>query len=127
MATNVYRVLVKIGLFKRYGRQSEFNKIVGIRATYTCNFPLLVVINLQEKTTQTIDRIEEVIIGKALDEISVISMEISYTKQEVVKSLLRKYNHIFVWRKEQLLGIDPEVAYHILDVKQSSEGQEELI
>lgn len=55
-------------------------------------------------------------IGRSLDETTFFYVEVSGKEQEDLNALLRKYNHIFTRQHEQMPRVDPEVAYHKLDV-----------
>lgn len=62
------------------------------------------------------DQIWIVRIGEALDETIFISIEISLQEQEDLKSLLRKYNHVFASQHEQRLRVSPDIVCHKFDI-----------
>lgn len=62
------------------------------------------------------DRTTVAQIGRSPEETIFISLEFSKKEQDDLKALIQKYNHNFVWRHEQMLRVDPNVACYILDV-----------
>ena len=59
--------------------------------------------------TQSYNGPKFVQIGWLPKETNFISLEISKKEHDDLKALLRKYNHIIVWRYEQMLGVDPKL------------------
>lgn len=107
---------VEIGCVRKNVGRGKFRRIFGIHAVETKNFQLPVVIILQERSPLAMDLNQAVGIGKATDESIFILMEINQWEQEDLKSLLRKFNHVFAWQDEQMPGVDPDVACHKLDI-----------
>lgn len=73
---------------------------------------LLVVQNVQEKSTPKMDQTKAIRIGKLHEKMTFISMEISRVSQDDLKALLRKYM-CFLGVMSRCLGwVDLEVKYH---------------
>lgn len=86
------------GEFRRMNISREFS----IKEEAQIKKKLPIVKNMQEKSTSTMDQTEVVRIGRLPKETTSIPLEISKKEQDDMKSLLRKYNHVFAWRHKQI-------------------------
>ena len=72
----------------------------------------------EQREPPTEDKIVQVILGSQDHPKTItISETLSFTEKEKLIALIREYIDVFVWNYEDMLGLDPQVAMHRLNIK----------